>query len=158
MAFEHAQVHAALQQEIEARQQAEAALQQALAEVVQLQDRLQAEHVDLHLEMACDYDFEEIVGRSPALMRVLHQVEQVAGTDATVLILGETGTGKELIARAIHQRSARQDRPLVTVNCAALPPTLIESELFGYEKGAFTGALTRKVGRFELAGALGVPA
>jgi transcriptional regulator with GAF, ATPase, and Fis domain len=151
MAFEHAQVHTALQQAIEARQQAEAALQHALAKIVQLQDRLQAEHVDLHLEMARDYDFEEIVGHSPALLRVLHQVERVAGTDTTVLILGETGTGKELLARAIHHHSARRERPLVKVDCAALPPTLIESELFGHEKGAFTGALTRKVGRFELA-------
>jgi formate hydrogenlyase transcriptional activator len=86
-----------------------------------------------------------------ALLRVLHQVGRVAGTETTVLILGETGTGKELSARAIHQRSARQDRPLITVNGAALPPTLIESELFGSEKGAFTGALTRKMGRVELA-------
>jgi transcriptional regulator with GAF, ATPase, and Fis domain len=153
MALAHAQVQAALQQEIEDRKQAEAALQHALAEVAQLQDQLQAEHVDLHHEMACDNDFEEIVGHSPALLRMLHQVERVAGTDTTVLILGETGTGKELIARAIHHHSARQDRPLVKVDCAALPPTLIESELFGYEKGAFTGALTRKVGRFELADA-----
>jgi transcriptional regulator with GAF, ATPase, and Fis domain len=153
MALAHAQVQAALQVEIEERQQAEAALQHALAEVAQLHDRLQAEQVDRHLEMARDHAFEEIVGHSPALMRVLHQVERVADTETTVLILGESGTGKELIARAIHQHSARQDRPLVTVNCAALPPTLIESELFGYEKGAFTGALTRKVGRFELADA-----
>jgi transcriptional regulator with GAF, ATPase, and Fis domain len=151
MAFEHTRVQAALEQAIEARQQAEAALQQALAEVARLHDRLQVEHVDLHDVMARDHDFEEIVGHSPALLRVLHQVEQVAGTETTVLIQGETGTGKELIARAIHRHSARQDRPLVTVNCAALPPTLIESELFGYEKGAFTGALTRKVGRFERA-------
>ncbi len=150
-ALEHAQVQAALQQAIEARQQAEAALHQARAEVAQLHEQLQAERVELHQEMTRDYAFEEIVGHSPALMRVLHQVEQVAVTDATVLILGETGTGKELIARAIHHHSARQDRPLVKVNCAALPPTLIESELFGYEKGAFTGALTRKMGRFELA-------
>ena len=150
-ALEHAQVQAALQQAIEARQQAEAALHQARAEVAQLHEQLQAERVEFHQEMTRDYAFEEIVGHSPALMRVLHQVEQVAVTDATVLILGETGTGKELIARAIHHHSARQDRPLVKVNCAALPPTLIESELFGYEKGAFTGALTRKMGRFELA-------
>ena len=153
IALENGQLHAALQQEIEGRKQAEAELQHALAKVAQLQDQLQAENVYLHDEMARDYAFEEIVGHSSALRHVLHQVERVAVTEATVLILGETGTGKELIARAIHHHSARKDRPLVKVNCAALPPTLIESELFGYEKGAFTGALKRKVGRFELADA-----
>ena len=94
---------------------------------------------------------EEIVGRSQAMKRILAQVEQVARTDATVLIEGETGTGKELLARAVHRLSARKDRSLVTVNCASLPPTLIESELFGREKGAYTGALTRMTGRFEVA-------
>ena len=118
-ALEHAQFHAALQQEIEGRKQAEAALQHALAKVAQLQDQLQAENVYLRDEMARDYAFEEIVGHSPALRHVLHQVERVAVTDTTVLILGETGTGKELIARAIHHHSARKDRPLVKVNCAA---------------------------------------
>jgi transcriptional regulator with GAF, ATPase, and Fis domain len=151
MVLERAQVHAALQAEIEEREQTEAALQTALTEIAHLQDRLQAENGYLHKEIESDYDFDGIVGRSPALLRVLHQLERVATTDTMVLILGETGTGKELIARAIHHHSARQHRPLVKVNCAALPPTLIESELFGYEKGAFTGALTRKVGRFELA-------
>jgi transcriptional regulator with GAF, ATPase, and Fis domain len=153
MALENVQLQAALQQEIEGHKQAEAELQHAFAKVAQLQDQLQAENVYLHDEMARDYAFEEIVGHSSALRHVLHQVERVAVTEATVLILGETGTGKELIARAIHHHSARQDRPLVKINCAALPPTLIESELFGYEKGAFTGALKRKVGRFELADA-----
>jgi transcriptional regulator with GAF, ATPase, and Fis domain len=119
--------------------------------VAQLQERLQAENSYLREEIRSDANFEEIVGRSPTLLRVLHQVERVAVTDTTVLILGETGTGKELIARAIHNRSTRKDRPLVKVHCAALPSTLIESELFGHEKGAFTGAFTRKVGRFELA-------
>jgi formate hydrogenlyase transcriptional activator len=95
--------------------------------------------------------FAGIVGRSPALQHVLRRVEQVAPTDATTLILGETGTGKELLARALHRRSRRQARPLVTVNCATLPGTLIESELFGHEKGAFTGAVSRQLGRFELA-------
>jgi formate hydrogenlyase transcriptional activator len=95
--------------------------------------------------------FAGMVGRSPALQQVLHRAGQVAPTDATVLILGETGTGKELLARGIHRRSRRQARPLVTVNCAALPGTLIESELFGHEKGAFTGAISRQLGRFELA-------
>lgn len=95
--------------------------------------------------------FEEIVGRSAALKRVLGQVETVAPTDATVLILGETGTGKELIARAIHRMSPRRNLPFITVNCAAIPTGLLESELFGYEKGAFPGALRQKIGRFEMA-------
>jgi transcriptional regulator with GAF, ATPase, and Fis domain len=96
-------------------------------------------------------NFEEIVGRSAAMKRVLGEVETVASTDATVLILGETGTGKELIARAVHRMSVRKDRPFVTLNCAAIPTGLLESELFGYEKGAFTGALGLKIGRFEMA-------
>src|SRR5207249_4126807 len=95
--------------------------------------------------------FEEIVGASPALQAVLARVAKVAPTDSTVLITGETGTGKELIARAIHKRSARAARAFVSVNCAAIPPSLIASELFGHEKGAFTGALQRRLGRFELA-------
>ena len=153
ISLENARVHEALQQEIADHKQATQALQTALTEVAQLQERLQAENSYLREEIRSDANFEEIVGRSPALMQVLHQVERVAVTDTTVLILGETGTGKELIARAIHNRSTRKDRPLVKVNCAALPSTLIESELFGHEKGAFTGAFTRKVGRFELADA-----
>jgi len=96
-------------------------------------------------------DFEEIVGRSTALKRVLGQVETVAPTDATVLILGETGVGKELIARAVHRMSPRKNLPFVTLNCAAIPTGLLESELFGYERGAFTGALSQKIGRFEMA-------
>lgn len=96
-------------------------------------------------------NFEEIVGRSAPLKRVLEQVETVAPTDATVLIQGETGTGKELIARAIHKMSSRNGRPFITLNCAAIPTGLLESELFGYEKGAFTGALGQKIGRFEMA-------
>src|SRR5262245_30345870 len=96
-------------------------------------------------------DADWIVGESDALRYVLHRVGQVAATEATVLLCGETGTGKELLARAIHARSARHDRPFVVVNCAALPPTLIESELFGHERGAYTGAHASQVGRFELA-------
>ncbi|MGD0438227.1 MAG: sigma-54 factor interaction domain-containing protein, partial [Bryobacteraceae bacterium] len=100
---------------------------------------------------AVGWKFEGIVGGSGALKEVLEQVETVAPTDATVLILGETGTGKELIAHAIHRMSRRKDRPFVTLNCAAIPTGLLESEFFGYEKGAFTGALGQKIGRFETA-------
>ncbi len=102
-------------------------------------------------ELAPEHGFEEIVGRSAALRRALRDLTQVASTDATVLLLGETGTGKELFARALHDRSARRGRPLVTVNCAAMPATLIESEFFGHERGAFTGATQRREGRFALA-------
>jgi formate hydrogenlyase transcriptional activator len=97
------------------------------------------------------HEFEEIVGTSAALKRVMGQVEIVAPTDATVLVLGETGTGKELVARAIHKLSSRRNRPFITLNCAAIPTGLLESELFGYERGAFTGALSQKIGRFEMA-------
>jgi formate hydrogenlyase transcriptional activator len=131
-------------------QQAEA-LRQALAEVKRLKNRLQAENVYLQEEITTTHHCGEIIGQSRALQEVLGRVEQVAPTDATVLIQGETGTGKELIARAIHGRSQYRDRPLVKVNCATLPTGLIESELFGHEKGAFTGAVVRKIGRFELA-------
>ncbi len=127
------------------------ALRQALAEVERLRDRLQAENVYLREEITTEHHCGEIVGQSRALQEVLRRVDQVAPTDATVLIQGETGTGKELIARAIHQGSRYRERPLVKVNCAALPSGLIESELFGHEKGAFTGAVARKIGRFELA-------
>ena len=102
-------------------------------------------------EIRSSHDFGEVLGESPALLRLLDQVGQVAGTDSTVLIQGETGTGKELIARAIHGRSQRRERPLIKVNCAALPRELVESELFGHEKGAFTGATQQRRGRFELA-------
>jgi formate hydrogenlyase transcriptional activator len=127
------------------------ALRQALAEVERLKNRLQAENVYLQEELTTVHHCGEFIGTSNPLREVLRRVEQVAPTDATVLIQGETGTGKELIARAIHRRSRHRDRPLVKVNCAALPAGLIESELFGHEKGAFTGAIARKIGRFELA-------
>jgi len=94
---------------------------------------------------------DDIVGRTPSVLRLLHQVDQVAATNSAVLVSGETGTGKELVARAVHRRSRRRDKPLVIVNCGALTPTLVESELFGHERGAFTGATSRRVGRFELA-------
>jgi formate hydrogenlyase transcriptional activator len=115
------------------------------------QARLAAENVYLQEEIKSVHHFEEIIGQSPALLDVLEKVSRVAKTDATVLISGETGTGKELIARAIHSASHRRNNPLIKVNCAALPSALIESELFGHEKGAFSGAISRRAGRFELA-------
>ena len=126
-------------------------LQNALAELAQIKNQLEAEKLYLQEEIKSSHDFGEIVGESKQLRRVFHKVEQVAPTVATVLITGETGTGKALIARAIHGRSPREQHPLVKVNCAALPANLIESELFGHEKGAFTGALSQRMGRFELA-------
>jgi formate hydrogenlyase transcriptional activator len=123
----------------------------AYEELQSLRDRLARENVYLQEEIRREHPFEELVGSSPTLLAILRQVEQVAPTDTSVLILGETGTGKELIARAIHNRSTRRDRPLVKVNCAAISAGLVESELFGHVKGAFTGALERRVGRFELA-------
>jgi transcriptional regulator with GAF, ATPase, and Fis domain len=133
------------------RKRADLKLRRALAEIQQLQARLQQENVYLRQEARLQYDHGQIIGQSRAIQRVLSEVEQVAGTEATVLLLGETGTGKELLASAIHNLSARRDRPLVRVNCAALPASLVESELFGREKGAYTGALSKQVGRFELA-------
>ena len=126
-------------------------LKQALKEVQALKVRLQKENIYLREEIKLDHNFGEIIGDSPKVKEMLDQVQQVAYTDTNVLILGETGTGKELIARAIHDLSSRRQGPLVKVNCAALPGNLIESELFGHEKGAFTGALSARVGRFELA-------
>jgi len=134
-------------EQVLARQELEA----ALAETAELKDRLQAESIYLRTEVESDHGFGEIIGSSDALTAALRQVDSVAGTDATVLLLGETGTGKELLARAIHGRSRRRDRPLIKVDCGTLPAGLIESELFGHEKGAFTGAHERKTGRFELA-------
>jgi formate hydrogenlyase transcriptional activator len=124
---------------------------QSYQEIASLKARLETENVYLREELRTEHNFEEIVGNSPALLRVLNAVEQVAPTDSTVLIYGETGTGKELIARAIHNRSTRNGRALVSVNCSAISAGLVESELFGHVKGAFTGALERRIGRFELA-------
>jgi formate hydrogenlyase transcriptional activator len=120
-------------------------------EVRQLRDRLAVENIYLQEEIRKEHDFVEMVGSSPALLMLLRKVEQAAPTDTTVLISGETGTGKELIARAIHSRSARKDRPLVKVDCSAISAGLVESELFGHVKGAFTGAIERRTGRFEVA-------
>ncbi|MDP3089562.1 MAG: sigma 54-interacting transcriptional regulator [Nitrospira sp.] len=123
----------------------------AYEEIRSLKEQLEQENVYLRDEMAASVDFNQLVGESPALQKTLKAIEHVAPTDSTVLITGETGTGKELVAQAIHRLSPRKDKPLITINCAALPPTLIESELFGHEKGAFTNAAARKIGRFELA-------
>jgi formate hydrogenlyase transcriptional activator len=124
---------------------------QSYQEIDDLKARLEKENVYLREELHTEHNFEEIVGNSPALLKALHAVDQVAPTDSTVLIYGETGTGKELVARAIHSRSARNGRALVNVNCSAISAGLVESELFGHMKGAFTGALERRIGRFELA-------
>ncbi len=134
-----------------ARKVADEALRESMAENERLRERLQAESDYLKAEIKVTASHGEIIGRSRAIRQVLSQVEQVAPTDSSVLILGETGTGKELIAQAIHRLSPRHDRVMVKVNCAALPTALVESELFGREKGAFTGALTRQIGRFEVA-------
>ena len=133
------------------RKQAEESLQKAFSEIKTLQQQLQAENLYLQEEIKRQHHFDEIIGRSDVLKSVLFRVEQVAPSDATVLILGETGVGKELVARAIHRLSPRNVRPLVKVNCASLSVNLIESELFGHEKGAYTGAQAKRMGRFEVA-------
>lgn len=137
--------------EIEERKRAEVSLQGAFSEIKRQKDRLQAENIYLQQEAAQQYNFGELDGQSVALARVLLRVEQVATMNATVLLLGETGTGKGVVAHAIHNSSARRDRPLITVDLTALPENLIESELFGWERGDFTGAESRQIGRFELA-------
>jgi formate hydrogenlyase transcriptional activator len=137
--------------DITERKRAEESVATAYEEIRRLTNQLQADNAYLQEEMKLKYNYDEIVGQSLGIRRVLHQVEQVAGTTATVLILGETGTGKELLARAIHNRSPRAARPIVSLSAAALPATLVESELFGHEKGAYTGALSRQIGRFEQA-------
>ena len=133
------------------RKQTEEGLRQATAEIRNLKDQLQRENLYLREEIKLEHYHGEIVGNSEAIRRVLKQAEQVGPTDSTVLLLGETGTGKELLARSLHDLSRRRARSMVKVNCAALPASLVESELFGREKGAYTGALTREIGRFELA-------
>jgi DNA-binding NtrC family response regulator len=140
-----------LEEIVAERTEAAQKLKRALDEVEILKNRLQAENIYLQDELKVEHNFENIISSSDEFNEVLCSVEQVASTDSTVLILGETGTGKELLARAIHSISNRADRPLVKVNCATLPENLIESELFGHEKGAFTGATSRIIGRFELA-------
>lgn len=137
--------------DITERKESEVKVQQAHEQLKQLKNQLEAENIYLQQELQLDPTFGEIVGQSDAIKYVLFKVTQVAPTNTTVLITGETGTGKELVARAIHGASSRKDRPLIKVNCGALAPSLIESELFGHEKGAFTGAGSRKLGRFEVA-------
>ncbi len=140
-----------LGKEIKEHHQDEESLRQALSEIKTLKDRLEAENIYFRQEAKKKQPYDHILGQSDGLKYVLYRAEQVAPQTTTVLILGETGTGKELIAAVIHNLSPRRDRPLITVNCAALPANLIESELFGREKGAFTGADTRQIGRFEIA-------
>ncbi len=133
------------------RKNADQDMQKAFSEIRELKDRLQEENIFLREEIKTIRKHPEIIGESDGIKRVLARIEQVGQRNTTVLILGETGTGKELVARAIHEFSARKSRPMVTVNCAALPATLVEAELFGREKGAYTGALSKQVGRFEIA-------
>jgi transcriptional regulator with GAF, ATPase, and Fis domain len=137
--------------DVTAAKQARAELEKAFEEIKGLKDRLQNENVALREEVAKASMFEEIVGTSPALQAVLSRISKVAPSDSSVLITGETGTGKELVARAIHKHSRRSSHAFVSVNCAAIPRDLIASELFGHERGAFTGATQRRIGRFELA-------
>jgi PAS domain S-box-containing protein len=137
--------------DITERKQAELDLQAALSEIIDLKDKLEAERAYLQEEIKLEYNYENIIGQSDEINYVLYKVEQIAATDTTVLVLGETGTGKELVARAVHSLSSRKDRALVKMNCATLPANLMESELFGHEKGAFTGAHLRQLGRFEVA-------
>ena len=134
-----------------ARKRADEKLRQAYKEIQTLKEQLEQENIYLREEIKLDYSHHTVVGNSAAIRNVLRKAEQVATTDTSVIVLGETGTGKELIARTIHELSSRNKRPMVKTNCAALPATLIESELFGREKGAYTGALAREIGRFELA-------
>jgi formate hydrogenlyase transcriptional activator len=137
--------------DITEKKQRENELKTALTKLNILQNRLKEENTYLREEIEVEHNFQEIIGQSRVLRHLLKEVTQVASTDATVLLLGETGTGKELIARAVHNLSIRKDRSLVKVNCAALPHNLIESALFGHKKGAFTGALSDNIGKFELA-------
>lgn len=144
-------VNEQLEREIEERTKTEGQLQDAFSEISRLKDRLEQENIYLREEIKFEHNFGEIIGQSDALAYPLYKIEKVAPTDTTVLLQGETGTGKELFARAIHYAGKRKDRPLIKVNCATLPAHLIESELFGHEKGAFTGAESKRIGRFELA-------
>jgi len=149
--FEGEEYTCSIVRDISERKRKEAALRGAFHEIQELRERLEAENNYLQEEIKVSNDFGEIISQNRSMQQLFREVEQVATTQATVLILGESGTGKELIARSLHHLSPRSDRPMIKVNCAALPAYLIESELFGHEKGAFTGALQRRAGRFELA-------
>lgn len=149
--FEGKEYHVSFARDISGRRQSEETLRKTLAQLEQLKDRLQTENVYLREVIESEQRPNAIIGRSDQMKGILRKVEHVADTDTTVLIRGETGTGKELVAQAIHNLSPRREKHFVKVNCAALPVHLTESELFGYEKGAFTGAFARKIGRFELA-------
>ncbi len=149
--FEAMEYACSMVRDIGERKQKEAALRGALLEIRELKEKLEAENNYLQEEIEVRNNFGEIVSDSKKFKKILKEIEQVADTSSTVLITGESGTGKELIARALHQLSRRSKRPMIKVNCAALPANLIESELFGHEKGAFTGALAKKIGKFELA-------
>lgn len=149
--FEDQEYTCSIVRDIRERKRKEASLRGALLEIRSLKEKLEAENTYLQEEIEVQHNFGEIVSQSPKFKKVLKKIEQVADTTSNVLITGESGTGKELIARALHQLSHRNDRPMIKINCAALPANLIESELFGHEKGAFTGALQRKIGKFELA-------
>jgi chemotaxis protein methyltransferase CheR len=141
----------AMVHDITDRKRAEQALAEEFSQVTELSKQLQAENISLRKEISLEVIPNEIIGRSEAIRSLFFNIEQVARTNTTVLILGETGTGKDLVARAIHSMSLRKEKPLINVNCTTLQPTLIESELFGHERGAFTGATGRHLGRFELA-------
>ncbi|MEI9939210.1 MAG: sigma 54-interacting transcriptional regulator [Pseudomonadota bacterium] len=133
------------------RLQTDRALRESMSEVQRLRDRLQAENIYLQEEIRDQHNFEQLIGNSTPWQRLVKEIEAIAASESTVLVVGETGTGKELVARALHARSPRRDRPLVKVNCGAISAGLVESELFGHRKGAFTGALQNRVGRFQLA-------
>jgi Nif-specific regulatory protein len=151
ISIENALYYEKLRREIDERRRAETALTKALSVIQKLKEQLQADNLYLQQEIKVEHNYEDIIGNSDVIKKVLRKVEQVANTETTVLVLGETGTGKELLAHALHNLSSRKERPLVKVNCAALPSNLIESEFFGHEKGAFTGALSTQMGRFEIA-------
>ena len=150
-AHTHLTLHRLQQQLEDAVEKRTAELRKAFKEIEALKEQLQTDNVYLRQEIKDAHNFANIIGGSGALKYVTDKIQQIAATDTTVLILGETGTGKELVARAIHDRSPRKNRPLIKVDCTTLPSSLVESELFGHEKGAFTGALAQRIGRFEIA-------